>query len=162
MQTHDAMMVFSGFIACGPSLLTWQNLDKLEFEFRCEIKLDKQTYYQDKQMRLDLNYFHRIFNMGCFDGVIENNWVRSANSHPPWPGTVRSNWTLALIISMGCYLSVIDNHWFWSANSPPPPPLLLLVIVLPVFSTEYSSTFTYCSEHGLLSKRNWKSFARVC
>ena len=59
--------------------------------------------------------------MGCFDGVIENNWVRSANSHPPWPGTVRSNWTLALIISMGCYLSVIDNHWFWSANSPPLP-----------------------------------------
>ena len=58
--------------------------------------------------------------MGCIDGVIENNWVRSANSHPPWPGTVRSNWTLALIISMGCYLSVIDNHWFWSANSPLP------------------------------------------
>ena len=40
-------------------------------------------------MRLDLNYFHRIFNMGCFDGVIENNWVMSANSHPPWPGRAR-------------------------------------------------------------------------
>ena len=49
---------------------------------------DKQTYH-DKQMRLDLNYFHRIFNMGCFDGVIENNWVRSANSHPP-PGPCAS------------------------------------------------------------------------
>ena len=38
--------------------------------------------------------------MGCFGGVIENNWVRSANSHPPWPGTAMSNRTWALILSM--------------------------------------------------------------
>ena len=29
--------------------------------------------------------------------------------------------------------------------------------VLPVFSTEYSLTFTWCSGHGLLSKHHWNS-----
>ena len=38
--------------------------------------------------------------MGCFGGVIENNWVRSANSHPPWPGTAMSNRIRASILSM--------------------------------------------------------------